>query len=91
MICVSLWVKPHASLLMMRHLAAQVAGMFWNYFSVGMDAASAHGFHQLRERTPWATTGRLVNQAWYSYYGLSTGWLTGAPPIRRKVRVWVRP
>jgi len=76
---------------MMRHLAAQVAGMFWNYFSVGMDAASAHGFHQLRERTPWATTGRLVNQAWYSYYGLSTGWLTGAPPIRRKVRVWVRP
>ena len=63
--------------------------MFWNYFSVGMDAASAHGFHMLRERTPWATTGRLVNQAWYSYYGFSTGWLTGAPPIRRKVRVWV--
>lgn len=72
-----------------RTYCAQVAGMFWNYFSVGMDAASAHGFHMLRERTPWATTGRIVNQAWYSYYGFSTGWLTGAPPIRRKVRVWV--
>jgi diacylglycerol kinase (ATP) len=55
-----------------------------------MDAASAHGFHVLRERRPWATTGRIVNQAWYSYYGLSTGWLTGAPAIRRKVKIWVR-
>ena len=64
--------------------------MFWNYFSVGMDAASAHGFHRLREARPWATTGRLVNQAWYTYYGFATGWMFGAPPIRNKVKLWVR-
>ena len=37
-----------------------------------------------------AKSCQSFSQAWYSYYGLSTGWLTGAPPIRRKVRVWVR-
>lgn len=38
--------------------------MFWNYLSVGMDAAAAHGFHQLREAKPWAARGRVTNQAW---------------------------
>lgn len=45
-------------------LFLQVVGMFWNYMSVGMDAAAAHGFHQLRESRPWAARGRITNQAW---------------------------
>ena len=68
----------------------QVTGMFWNYFSVGMDAASAHRFHQLRESRPWATTGRRVNQFWYTYFGFATGWMLGAAPLRNKVSLRVR-
>jgi diacylglycerol kinase (ATP) len=46
------------------HTVAQVAGMFWNYMSIGADAAAAHGFHQLRETKPWAARGRYTNQSW---------------------------
>jgi Diacylglycerol kinase accessory domain len=45
-------------------VAAQVSGMFWNYMSIGADAAAAHGFHQLRESKPWAARGRYTNQSW---------------------------
>lgn len=38
--------------------------MFWNYMSIGADAAAAHGFHQLRETKPWAARGRYTNQSW---------------------------
>jgi len=68
----------------------QVSGCFWNYMSVGIDAAAAHGFHSLRERRPWAARGRLINQAWYSYYGFATGWMFGAPPIRNTLTIKVR-
>ena len=67
------------------YFVLQVAGLFWNYFSIGMDAASAHRFHALREARPWATSGRHVNQFWYTYFGFATGWMLGATPIRDKV------
>ncbi len=51
----------------------QVAGYFWNYFSVGLDAEAAYEFHRLREGTPWAASTRLANQAWYSYFSCTTG------------------
>jgi Diacylglycerol kinase accessory domain len=59
---------PRLSISTCRHrdacTAAQVAGMFWNYMSIGADAAAAHGFHQLRETKPWAARGRYTNQSW---------------------------
>ena len=73
----------------------QVGGLFWNYFSCGMDAKAAYGFHSLREKRPWAASGRAVNQAWYGYFSLSSGWFCAAPPLRNKatlqVRLWTAP
>ncbi|KAK9817059.1 hypothetical protein WJX72_008941 [[Myrmecia] bisecta] len=64
---------------------SEVEGLFWNYFSIGLDAQSAYGFHHLRETRPWAAPSRLANQAWYAYYSCTTGWFCCAPPIRNKV------
>ena len=68
----------------------QVEGLFWNYFSIGMDATAAYGFHHLRETKPWAAPSRMVNQAWYAYYGCSSGWFCCAKPIRNTVTLKVR-
>lgn len=52
----------------------QVAnGCAWNYISFGMDAQSAYGFHHLREAHPALAFGRLINQFWYSFFGLRSG------------------
>jgi diacylglycerol kinase (ATP) len=50
-----------------------VSGCFWNYFSVGLDAEAAYGFHRLREEKPWAASSRLANQAWYSFFSCTSG------------------
>ena len=68
----------------------QVEGLFWNYFSIGMDATAAYGFHHLRETKPWAAPSRMINQAWYAYYGCSSGWFCCARPIRNTVSLKVR-
>ena len=68
----------------------QVKGLFWNYISVGIDAKAAYNFHSLREARPWAASGRLVNQAWYAYFSLRTGWFCAAAPIARKLKLKAR-
>ncbi|GAX75477.1 hypothetical protein CEUSTIGMA_g2920.t1 [Chlamydomonas eustigma] len=66
--------------------ATMASGMFWNYFSVGLDAQAAHGFHSLREKKPWLTAGRLTNQAWYSIFSCNTGWFCCTKPLTSRVR-----
>ena len=68
----------------------QVEGLFWNYFSIGMDATAAYGFHHLRETKPWAAPSRMINQAWYAYYGCASGWFCCAKPIKNTVSIKVR-
>ncbi|CAL5219909.1 g1838 [Coccomyxa viridis] len=68
----------------------KVKGLFWNYYSVGLDAQAAYGFHSLREKRPWATPTRTINQGWYSYFSCTTGWFCNAPPMRSKVALKVR-
>ena len=72
------------------HNPAQVKGLFWNYYSVGLDAQAAYGFHSLREKRPWATPTRTINQGWYSFFSCTTGWFCKAPPVRNKVALKVR-
>ena len=67
----------------------QVKGLFWNYYSVGLDAQAAYGFHSLREKRPWATPTRTINQGWYSYFSCTTGWFCKAPAMRNKVALKV--
>jgi len=63
---------------------------FWNYFSVGLDAEAAYGFHHLRETHPGLTSGRAVNQAWYSVFSCTSGWFCGAKPLANKLKLRVR-
>ena len=67
-----------------------VSGLFWNYFSIGADAAATHGFHSLRESRPWAAPARAINQLWYVVFGCATGWFCGAPPASRRIRIRAR-
>lgn len=48
-------------------------GMFWNYFSVGLDAKAAYGFHSVRENYPALARGRISNQLWYSVCACTSG------------------
>jgi len=67
-----------------------VSGLFWNYFSIGADAAATHGFHSLRESKPWAAPARAINQLWYVVFGCVTGWFCGAPPASKRIRIRAR-
>ena len=58
---------------------------------MGLDAQAAYGFHSLREKRPWATPTRTINQGWYSYFSCTTGWFCNAPPVRSKVALKVGP
>ena len=66
-------------------VCVQVKGLFWNYYSVGLDAQAAYGFHSLREKRPWAAPSRMINQGWYGYFSCTTGWFCNAPPVRNKI------
>ena len=72
-------------------MLGQVQGLFWNYYSLGMDAKAAYGFHSLREKRPWAASGRMINQAWYAYFSCSSGWFCAAQPLRNKLTLKVHP
>jgi len=68
-----------------------VTGCAWNYLSIGMDAQSAYGFHHLREAHPALASGRLINQFWYSFYGLKSGWFCCCnslnPPLNQSIQI----
>lgn len=49
-------------------------GTFYNYFSIGMDAQIAYGFHHLRNEKPYLARGPITNKIIYSGYGCAQGW-----------------
>lgn len=49
-------------------------GVFYNYFSIGMDAQVAYGFHHLRNEKPYLAQGPVSNKLIYSGYSCSQGW-----------------
>ncbi|XP_047323446.1 diacylglycerol kinase 7-like [Impatiens glandulifera] len=49
-------------------------GTFYNYFSVGMDAQVAYGFHHLRNEKPYLAQGPISNKMIYSSYSCTQGW-----------------
>ena len=71
--------------------APSATGRFWNYFSLGPDAAAAFGFHSLRERRPWAAPGRAANRVLYALFSCFTGWYcAGGGPVGRGVTLRAR-
>ncbi|XVE71761.1 hypothetical protein DITRI_Ditri10aG0177700 [Diplodiscus trichospermus] len=49
-------------------------GVFYNYFSIGMDAQVAYGFHHLRNEKPYLAQGPITNKIIYSGYSCAQGW-----------------
>ncbi|KAM0939239.1 putative diacylglycerol kinase (ATP) [Dioscorea sansibarensis] len=49
-------------------------GCFYNYFSIGMDAQVAYGFHHLREKKPKLAKSPITNKLIYTGYSCSQGW-----------------
>ncbi|KAA0059727.1 diacylglycerol kinase 7 [Cucumis melo var. makuwa] len=49
-------------------------GVFYNYFSIGMDAQVAYGFHHLRNKRPYLAQGPVTNKLIYSSYSCTQGW-----------------
>ncbi|PWA88819.1 diacylglycerol kinase 3 [Artemisia annua] len=49
-------------------------GVFYNYFSIGMDAQVAYGFHHLRNEKPYLAQGPISNKMIYSGYSCTQGW-----------------
>lgn len=62
------------------------AGLFFNYFSVGMDAQVAYGFHHLRDEKPWLARGRAANQMIYSSFGCTQGWFCTSCSVAPRAR-----
>ncbi|GMH33674.1 hypothetical protein BSKO_01508 [Bryopsis sp. KO-2023] len=71
------------------------SGLSWNYFSIGMDAKSAYGFHHLRDSRPWLASGRMINQVLYAYKSCTSGWFFPSakfsPPLRDTLSLSVLP
>ncbi|XP_078443416.1 diacylglycerol kinase 7 [Wolffia australiana] len=61
-------------------------GVFYNYFSIGMDAQIAYSFHHLRDEKPYLAQGPLSNKLIYSAYTCTQGWFVtpcvGIPGLR---------
>ncbi|KAK1276020.1 Diacylglycerol kinase 7 [Acorus gramineus] len=49
-------------------------GVFYNYYSIGMDAQVAYGFHHLRDEKPYLAQGPITNKLIYSGYTCTQGW-----------------
>ncbi|GAB2291500.1 Diacylglycerol kinase 4 [Dionaea muscipula] len=48
--------------------------VFYNYFSIGMDAQVAYSFHHLRNEKPYLAQGPIANKIIYSGYSCTQGW-----------------
>ncbi|KAK7291904.1 hypothetical protein RIF29_07446 [Crotalaria pallida] len=61
-------------------------GVFYNYFSIGMDAQVAYGFHHLRNEKPNLASGPISNKIIYSGFSCTQGWFftpcTSDPGLR---------
>ncbi|KAL9326016.1 hypothetical protein ACSQ67_006661 [Phaseolus vulgaris] len=53
---------------------ASYEGVYYNYFSIGMDAQVAYGFHHLRDEKPYLASGPISNKIIYSSYSCTQGW-----------------
>uniref|UniRef100_A0A0D9X5U0 Diacylglycerol kinase n=1 Tax=Leersia perrieri TaxID=77586 RepID=A0A0D9X5U0_9ORYZ len=58
-------------------------GVFYNYFSIGMDAQVAYGFHHLRDEKPFLASGPLSNKGWFFTQCISDPELRGLRNIIR--------
>ncbi|KAH7846483.1 hypothetical protein Vadar_014516 [Vaccinium darrowii] len=72
-------------------------GVFYNYFSMGMDAQVAYGFHNLRNEKPYLAQGPISNKVIYSGYSCKQGWFftpcmndPSLRGLRNIVRVYVK-
>ncbi|WOK94052.1 hypothetical protein Cni_G02754 [Canna indica] len=54
--------------------ASYSEGVFYGYFSIGMDAQVAYDFHNLRERKPDHAQSSISNKLIYAGYSCKQGW-----------------
>lgn len=66
--------------------AASFEGIYYNYFSIGMDAQVAYGFHNLRERQPYLAQGPISNKLVYSGCSCVQGWFCTACSANPRAR-----
>ncbi|KAH7372405.1 hypothetical protein KP509_17G002200 [Ceratopteris richardii] len=66
--------------------AASFEGVFYNYFSIGMDAQVAYGFHNLREKSPYLAQGPVSNKIVYSGCSCVQGWFCTPCSANPRVR-----
>lgn len=83
-------ITPHSLGAVDAEITHTMEGKFWNYFSIGLDAEAAFGFHSLRENKPWLASRRFLNQAWYSWFSCTSGWFCGAPPLTHSLKLRVK-
>ncbi|KAK4485549.1 hypothetical protein RD792_008192 [Penstemon davidsonii] len=72
-------------------------GVFYNYFSIGMDAQVAYGFHNLRNKKPYLAQGPITNKMIYSGYSCKQGWFftpcisdPGLRSLKNILRIYVK-
>ncbi|MCO5567530.1 hypothetical protein L7F22_021224 [Adiantum nelumboides] len=66
--------------------AASFEGIFYNYFSIGMDAQVAYGFHNIREKKPYLALGPISNKVVYSGCSCVQGWFCTPCSANPRVR-----
>ncbi|XP_057786458.1 diacylglycerol kinase 3-like [Salvia miltiorrhiza] len=72
-------------------------GVFYNYFSIGMDAQVAYGFHHLRNEKPYLAQGPISNKMIYSGYSCQQGWFCtpcssypGLRSLKNILRIYIK-
>ncbi|GFQ01260.1 diacylglycerol kinase 4 [Phtheirospermum japonicum] len=72
-------------------------GVFYNYFSIGMDAQVAHGFHHLRNERPYLARAPSQTRIIYSGYSFTQGWFftpcssdPGLRSLKNILRIYIK-